>query len=67
MTNLYLRNNSFSGEIPIKIYQELLQLFILDLSMNFLNSSILPSINKLKNLLFVDLSNNHLSGEILDH
>ena len=64
---LYLRSNSLSGEIPIKIYKEMLQLQNLDLSVNFLNGSIPSSLNKLKKLSFIDLSNNHFSGEIRDH
>lgn len=67
VTGLYLRNNSLSGEIPIKIYIEMSQLQKLDLSMTFLNGSIPSSLNKLKKLSFIDLSNNHFSGEIHDH
>lgn len=67
MIGLYLRSNSLSGEIPIKIYKEMLQLQNLDLSVNFLNGSIPSSLNKLKKLSFIDLSNNHFSGEIHDH
>ncbi|XP_015894342.1 receptor-like protein EIX2 [Ziziphus jujuba] len=40
---------------------------VLDLSGNLLNGSIPPSINRLKDLTDLDLSNNSLSGEIHNH
>ncbi|XWS69228.1 hypothetical protein CRYUN_Cryun04dG0161400 [Craigia yunnanensis] len=56
VTNLSLRNNSFSGPIPSNIGQILSQVVSLDLSRNFLNDSIPASINKMENLSFLDLS-----------
>ncbi|XP_075657227.1 receptor-like protein EIX2 [Castanea sativa] len=67
VTVFSLRNNSLSGPIPIRIGQEMSQLVELDLSDNSLNGSIPSSINGLRVLGFLRLSNNHFSGNIHNH
>ncbi|XWS34589.1 hypothetical protein CRYUN_Cryun21dG0051200 [Craigia yunnanensis] len=64
VTNLLLKNNLFSGPIPSNIGHEMSLLQNLDLSGNFLNGSIPPSINNMSNLNFLDRSSNQLSGTI---
>ena len=65
--SLSLRSNLLSGPIPIRISQEMSHLITLDLSDNFLNGSIPSSINELRNLRSLLLSNNYLSGNIDYH
>ncbi|KAM3706044.1 hypothetical protein ACJW31_03G123400 [Castanea mollissima] len=67
VTAFSLRSNLLSGPIPIRIGQEMSQLVELDLSDNFLNGSIPSSINGLRVLGFLRLSNNHFSGNIHNH
>ncbi|KAJ4957756.1 hypothetical protein NE237_024867 [Protea cynaroides] len=64
VTDLYLSNNSFSGPIPSNISRMTSRLKGLDLSSNFLNGSIPPSIGKLQDLNWLVLSNNQLSGKL---
>ncbi|KAL4638660.1 hypothetical protein ACB092_03G162200 [Castanea dentata] len=67
VTAFSLRSNLLSGPIPIRIGQEMSQLVELDLSDNSLNGSIPSSINGLRVLGFLRLSNNHFSGNIHNH
>ncbi|KAK7835835.1 receptor-like protein eix1 [Quercus suber] len=75
LTKLYLSYCNLTGSIPkipkgpmpIRIGQEMSQLVQLDLSDNFLNGSIPSSINGLRVLGFLRLSNNHFSGNIHNH
>lgn len=55
VTDLSLKNN-FSGPIPSNIGHEISELQNLDLSGNFLNGCIPPTLNNLTNLNFLDLS-----------
>ncbi|KAJ4729448.1 Leucine-rich repeat receptor protein kinase [Melia azedarach] len=64
MTRAYLRNNSFSGPIPLDIGSKMPLLTDLDISFNFLNGSIAVSVGNLGKLLTLVISNNNLSGEI---
>ncbi|XP_062005725.1 probable leucine-rich repeat receptor-like protein kinase At1g35710 [Rosa rugosa] len=63
-TSLYFGNNRFSGQIPLNIGQEMTALKTLDLSRNYLNGSISPSISRIKNLTVLVLSKNDLSRNI---
>ena len=67
VTYLYLSNNLLSGPIPSEIGYEMPTLQELDLSDNFLSGSIPPSVNRLKSLELLLLSNNQLSGKIQSH
>ncbi|KAK2636761.1 hypothetical protein Ddye_031553 [Dipteronia dyeriana] len=61
---LSLRNNLFSGAIPLNIGHEMSMFVNLDLSRNLLTGSIPESMGEIRYLSFLDLSNNYLSGEI---
>lgn len=65
MARLYdidLSQSNFSGRIPQSMVK-LTQLVRLDLAYNKF-SGILPPLGKSKNLTYIDLSNNHLSGPV---
>ncbi|TYH25282.1 hypothetical protein ES288_A03G156500v1 [Gossypium darwinii] len=64
VTHLSLRNNLFSGPNPSSIGLRMSKVGDLDLSRNFLNGSILASINEMETLSFLDLSSNCLSRTI---
>ncbi|KAK2636764.1 hypothetical protein Ddye_031556 [Dipteronia dyeriana] len=64
VTSLSLRNNSFSGPIPLNIGHEMSGLEKLDLSRNLITGSISASMREMRYLMFLDLSHNYLSGEI---
>ncbi|KAM3217534.1 putative LRR receptor-like serine/threonine-protein kinase [Capsicum annuum] len=64
---LNLSRNHLSGEIPKEILQLPEALLHLDLSRNHITGSLAGSVNgtiRLKNLVYLRLSNNNLSGEI---
>ncbi|TYI36616.1 hypothetical protein ES332_A03G154000v1 [Gossypium tomentosum] len=64
VTHLSLRNNLFSGPNPSSIGLRMSKVGDLDLSRNFLNGSILASINEMETLSFLDLLSNCLSRTI---
>ncbi|XP_055814352.1 receptor-like protein EIX1 [Solanum dulcamara] len=66
VTHLNLANNLFSGYIPLNIGHVMTKLQVLDLSGNAFIGSIPHSITRVKQLLRLDLSDNHLSGKIPD-
>ncbi|KAM3378165.1 receptor-like protein EIX2 [Capsicum galapagoense] len=66
VTHLNLANNLFSGSIPLNIGHVMTKLQVLDLSGNAFTGSIPYSITRAKQLLRLDLSDNHLSGKIPD-
>ncbi|KAK6804950.1 hypothetical protein RDI58_002734 [Solanum bulbocastanum] len=66
MTDLNLANNWFSGCIPLNIGHVMTKLQVLDLSGNDFIGTIPYSITSVKQLLRLDLSDNHLSGKIPD-
>ncbi|KAH0726818.1 hypothetical protein KY284_002683 [Solanum tuberosum] len=66
VTHLNLANNWFSGYIPLNIGHVMTKLRVLDLSGNAFIGTIPYSITSVKQLLRLDLSDNHLSGKIPD-
>ncbi|WMV11949.1 hypothetical protein MTR67_005334 [Solanum verrucosum] len=66
VTHLNLANNWFSGYIPLNIGHVMTKLQVLDLSGNAFIGTIPYSITRVKQLLRLDLSDNHLSGKIPD-
>ncbi|XP_060217090.1 receptor-like protein EIX2 [Lycium barbarum] len=66
VTHLNLAKNLFSGSIPLNIGHVMTKLQVLDLSGNAFIGSIPYSITRVKKLLRLDLSENHLSGKIPD-
>ncbi|KAJ8572892.1 hypothetical protein K7X08_009403 [Anisodus acutangulus] len=66
VTHMNLANNLFSGSIPITIGHVMTKLQVLDLSGNAFTGSIPYSITKVKKLLRLDISDNHLSGKLPD-
>ncbi|KAH1208364.1 Receptor-like protein EIX2 [Glycine max] len=64
VTALYLRYSLLSGTLPANIGEEMSHLKELDLSNDLLNRSIPLSITRIQNLSYLDLSKNHLTGEI---
>ncbi|XP_059310733.1 receptor-like protein EIX2 [Lycium ferocissimum] len=66
VTHMNLANNLFSGSIPINIGHVMTKLQVLDLSGNAFTGSIPYSITKVKKLLRLDISDNHLSGKLPD-
>ncbi|KAH0782992.1 hypothetical protein KY290_002590 [Solanum tuberosum] len=66
VTHLNLANNWFSGYIPLNIGHVMTKLQVLDLSGNTFIGTIPYSITRVKQLLRLDLSDNHLSGKIPD-
>ncbi|KAK6804946.1 hypothetical protein RDI58_002730 [Solanum bulbocastanum] len=66
VTHLNLANNWFSGYIPLNIGHVMTKLQVLDLSGNAFRGTIPYSITSVKQLLRLDLSDNHLSGKIPD-
>ncbi|CAN4111125.1 unnamed protein product [Withania somnifera] len=66
VTHLNLANNLFSGSLPLNIGHVMTKLQVLDLSGNAFIGSIPYSITRAKQLLRLDLSDNHLSGKIPD-
>ncbi|PON61325.1 LRR domain containing protein [Parasponia andersonii] len=66
ITMLYLRDNRFSGPIPLNIGEVMPLLTDLDISRNSLNGNIPLSIGMLTELTTIVLSNNQLSGEVPD-
>ena len=64
LTTLDLSHNQIVGPIPHNIGYQMLNLEDLFLSTNFMNGSLPLSLCKLKNLAYVDLSNNGLFGKI---
>ena len=67
VTRLSLSSNLLFGPITIRINQEMSHLIALDLFGNFLNGSIPSSINGLRQLGYLVLSNNYLSRNIHNH
>ncbi|PHT41314.1 hypothetical protein CQW23_20168 [Capsicum baccatum] len=66
VTHLNLANNLFSGSIPLDFGHVMTKIQVLDLAGNAFTGSLPNSITKAKQLLRVDLSDNHLSGNIPD-
>ncbi|TYK00292.1 putative leucine-rich repeat receptor-like protein kinase [Cucumis melo var. makuwa] len=66
LTTLDLSHNQIVGPIPHNIGYQMPNLEDLFLSTNFMNGSLPLSLCKLKNLAYVDLSNNGLFGKIED-
>ncbi|XP_008467222.2 receptor-like protein EIX2 [Cucumis melo] len=64
LTTLDLSHNQIVGPIPHNIGYQMPNLEDLFLSTNFMNGSLPLSLCKLKNLAYVDLSNNGLFGKI---
>ncbi|KAJ9176207.1 hypothetical protein P3X46_011546 [Hevea brasiliensis] len=62
--DLKFDSNMFSGPIPVKLCREMSLLRNLLLSGNILSGSIPPCISTLKNLMTLDLSSNHFSGNL---
>ncbi|KAI3900680.1 hypothetical protein MKW92_027343 [Papaver armeniacum] len=62
LEELYLDNNHLQGSIPAN-FNNLVSLKRLGLHQNKLNGGI-PNLGSLKNLVFIDLSNNLISGKI---
>nr|XP_024933313.2 receptor-like protein EIX1 [Ziziphus jujuba var. spinosa] len=66
ISTLSLNNNMLSGSIPSDIGKAMPMLTYLDISWNSLNGGIPFSIGNLTELTSFIISNNHLSGEVLD-
>ncbi|PIA33881.1 hypothetical protein AQUCO_03900022v1 [Aquilegia coerulea] len=64
LTDLVLRNSSITGPIPSYIGQRMLTMEKLDLSFNRLNGPIPDTLDPLRNLLFMYLTNNSLTGQL---
>ncbi|KAF5204617.1 Leucine-rich repeat transmembrane protein kinase, partial [Thalictrum thalictroides] len=64
LTDLVLRNCSISGPIPSYIGQRMLNIVKLDLSFNKLSGTIPDTLDPLKLLLFMYLTNNSLTGKL---
>ncbi|KAH9668115.1 Receptor-like protein 15 [Citrus sinensis] len=64
---LDVSNNNFQGRIPLEIGDILPSLKVFNISMNALDSSIPSSFGNMNFLQILDLSNNQLTGEILEH
>ncbi|XP_039116733.1 receptor-like protein EIX1 [Dioscorea cayenensis subsp. rotundata] len=67
ITYINLSNNSFSGSIPRNIVDDSHQFYLqILLSMNKLNSTLPSSFCQISGLMILDISENHLSGELPD-
>ncbi|CAN4084372.1 unnamed protein product [Withania somnifera] len=66
ITTLYLRDNLFSGPIPVIICEALLNLTDLDISHNNLNGTIPLCISDMNQLTTLTLNNNQLIGQFPD-
>ncbi|KAI9194789.1 hypothetical protein LWI28_009205 [Acer negundo] len=74
LTDLNLSGNNFSGSFPLQEIQnnpsigstQDLSLVSLDLSYNSLSGHLSPGINQLRNLMYLNLSNNNFEGSIPD-
>lgn len=62
----FLRNNSFSGEIP-RQYNQLSQLQHLDMSFNKLSGKPPAALFSFPNISYLNLASNMLSGSVPDH
>ncbi|KAK4854490.1 hypothetical protein QYF36_024647 [Acer negundo] len=67
LTSLDISNNFFHGNIPKQVGAYLPMLSTLNISINDFDGRIPSSIGDMKELSFLDLSYNKLSGEILEH
>ncbi|XP_006343726.1 receptor-like protein 12 [Solanum tuberosum] len=66
VTTLYLRDNLFSGPIPLNIYEALPNIGDLDISRNNLNGTIPLCIGDMNQLTTLALDNNQLIGQVPD-
>ncbi|XP_059290133.1 receptor-like protein EIX2 [Lycium ferocissimum] len=66
VTTLYLRDNLFSGPIPVNICEALLNLTDLDISKNNLNGTIPLCVGDMHQLTTLALNNNQLIGQFPD-
>ncbi|KAH0742626.1 hypothetical protein KY290_030619 [Solanum tuberosum] len=66
VTTLYLRDNLFSGPIPLNICEALPNTGDLDISKNNLNGTIPLCIGDMNQLTTLDLDNNQLIGQVPD-
>ncbi|XLS48720.1 hypothetical protein HN51_023078, partial [Arachis hypogaea] len=64
LQHLNLSYNTFEGELPFTLLENLTQLVVLDISNNYINGTIPQELSKLERLVMLDLSANSFDGSI---
>ncbi|KAL1359953.1 hypothetical protein AAHE18_04G143100 [Arachis hypogaea] len=64
LQHLNLSYNTFAGEVPFTLLENLTQLVVLDISNNYISGTIPQELSKLERLVMLDLSANRFLGSI---